>query len=68
MFGVLLVDWTADHKDWNCSKEQNSSTTPVSFYLSFPIPLVSFRLEGRLKLYKIIIITVGFEKSKPTAA
>ena len=21
MFGVLLVDWTADNEDWNCSKE-----------------------------------------------
>ena len=33
LFGVVLVDWTADNEDWNCPKELflNSSTTPVSY-------------------------------------
>jgi hypothetical protein len=33
VFGVLLVNWTADNEDWNCPKELflNGSKTPVSY-------------------------------------
>ncbi|EDM08705.1 similar to RIKEN cDNA 3110040N11, isoform CRA_b [Rattus norvegicus] len=45
----LLVDWTADNKDWNHPKELvlNMSTTSASCF--FPLPLVASGLEGRLK-------------------
>lgn len=35
MFDVLLMNWTADNKDWNKELLLNRSTTPINYYPFF---------------------------------
>ena len=67
--GVLLDDLVADKEDWNPPPQRTISKQvhnlfPINF--SFPLPLLSGGLKGRLKHLRTLI-SVGFEKSKPSS-